>query len=97
MNFLKGGIYYADLVTTVSPTYADETRGDIGGSGGYGLFCDILNAGGDIGIVLVSLCGGIIPMGMILLWVGGRSVKFRIMHPWFAKYPSELSVKGPAG
>jgi starch synthase len=33
VNFLKGGIYYADLVTTVSPTYADETRGDIGGSG----------------------------------------------------------------
>ncbi len=26
VNFLKGGIQYADLVTTVSPTYADETR-----------------------------------------------------------------------
>lgn len=26
INFLKGGIYYADLVNTVSPTYADETR-----------------------------------------------------------------------
>ncbi len=26
INFLKGGIQYADLVTTVSPTYADETR-----------------------------------------------------------------------
>lgn len=26
MNFLKGGIHYADLVNTVSPTYADETR-----------------------------------------------------------------------
>ncbi len=26
VNFLKGGIVYADLVTTVSPTYADETR-----------------------------------------------------------------------
>ncbi|MCD4738144.1 MAG: glycogen synthase GlgA [Anaerolineae bacterium] len=25
INFLKGGIYYADLVNTVSPTYADET------------------------------------------------------------------------
>ena len=26
VNFLKGGIQYTDLVTTVSPTYADETR-----------------------------------------------------------------------
>ncbi|MBN1876822.1 MAG: glycogen synthase GlgA [Anaerolineae bacterium] len=26
INFLKGGIYYADLVSTVSPTYANETR-----------------------------------------------------------------------
>lgn len=33
INLLKGGIYYADLVTTVSPTYADETRGAIGGNG----------------------------------------------------------------
>jgi starch synthase len=33
INMLKGGIVYADLVTTVSPTYADETRTDIGGAG----------------------------------------------------------------
>ena len=33
VNFLKGGIHYADLVTTVSPAYAEETRGAIGGSG----------------------------------------------------------------
>jgi starch synthase len=26
INFLKGGIYYADMVNTVSPTYARETR-----------------------------------------------------------------------
>lgn len=26
INFLKGGIYYADVVNTVSPTYASETR-----------------------------------------------------------------------
>ena len=31
INMLKGGIVYADLVTTVSPTYAIETRTDIGG------------------------------------------------------------------
>lgn len=34
INFLKGGIAYADLVTTVSPTYARETRTP---EGGYGL------------------------------------------------------------
>jgi starch synthase len=33
INFLKSGIHYADLVTTVSPTHAEETRGAIGGSG----------------------------------------------------------------
>jgi starch synthase len=33
INLLKGGIHYADLVTTVSPTYAEETRGEIGGNG----------------------------------------------------------------
>lgn len=26
VNFLKGGIHFADIVNTVSPTYADETR-----------------------------------------------------------------------
>ena len=34
VNFLKGGIVYADVVNTVSPTYADETRTP---SLGYGL------------------------------------------------------------
>jgi starch synthase len=33
INLLKGGIHYADLVTTVSPTYAEETRAEIGGNG----------------------------------------------------------------
>ena len=33
MNYLKGGIHYADVVTTVSPTYATETLGPIGGMG----------------------------------------------------------------
>jgi starch synthase len=33
MNYLKGGIQYADIVTTVSPKYAWETRTPDGGQG----------------------------------------------------------------
>jgi starch synthase len=33
INLLKAGIQYADAVTTVSPTYANEIRGPIGGMG----------------------------------------------------------------
>ena len=33
VNLLKGGVVYADVVNTVSPTYANETRSPIGGSG----------------------------------------------------------------
>jgi len=33
INFLKGGLYYADVVNTVSPTYAKETRAPSGGHG----------------------------------------------------------------
>jgi starch synthase len=33
INLLKGGIHYADLVTTVSPSYAEETCGEVGGNG----------------------------------------------------------------
>ncbi|MCB0049925.1 MAG: glycogen synthase, partial [Caldilinea sp.] len=49
MNFLKGGIVYADVVNTVSPTYADETRTP---ALGYGL-APYLNDKGDdyIGIL----------------------------------------------
>jgi starch synthase len=43
INMLKGGIVYADLVTTVSPTYAIETRTDIGGAG----LAPVLNDKGD--------------------------------------------------
>jgi starch synthase len=33
VNLLKAGVQYADAVTTVSPTYAHEIRGPIGGMG----------------------------------------------------------------
>ncbi len=33
VNLLKGGIIYADMVNTVSPTYANETRTPVGGAG----------------------------------------------------------------
>jgi starch synthase len=49
VNFLKGGIVYADMVNTVSPTYANETRTP---ALGYGM-APYLNAKGDnyLGIV----------------------------------------------
>jgi starch synthase len=43
VNFLKGGIVYADMVNTVSPTYARESRTP---AGGYGL-APFLNDKGD--------------------------------------------------
>ena len=43
INFLKGGIVYADMVNTVSPTYARESRSP---AGGYGL-APFLNDKGD--------------------------------------------------
>lgn len=33
LNLLKGGIHFADAITTVSPTHAQEIRGPIGGQG----------------------------------------------------------------
>lgn len=49
INFLKGGIVYADVVNTVSPTYANETRTP---EGGHGL-APYLNNKGDnyVGII----------------------------------------------
>jgi starch synthase len=42
VNFLKGGIVYSDVVNTVSPTYANETRTP---AGGYGLAPYLNNKG----------------------------------------------------
>ncbi len=43
INLLKAGIQYADAITTVSPTYANEIRGPIGGMGMH----DYLNRRGE--------------------------------------------------
>lgn len=40
VNFLKGGIYYSDIVTTVSPTYANEIQTDEFGMGLDGVLRD---------------------------------------------------------
>ncbi len=49
INFLKGGIQYADMVNTVSPTYANETRTP---ETGYGLAMYLTDRGDDyIGIL----------------------------------------------
>jgi starch synthase len=42
INFLKGGIYFADMVNTVSPTYCRETKTP---EGGYGLAPYLNNIG----------------------------------------------------
>ncbi|HEX7720217.1 MAG TPA: glycogen/starch synthase, partial [Woeseiaceae bacterium] len=52
INFLKTGILHADLVTTVSPTYAREIQGDEYGMG----LQDLLRARGD---TLVGILNGV--------------------------------------
>jgi len=52
VNYLKGGIFYADLVTTVSPTYADEIKTE---EFGMGLHEDLQKVDGK----LVGLLNGI--------------------------------------
>lgn len=36
-SFLKAGLFYADRITTVSPTYAEEIQSELGGEGLHGL------------------------------------------------------------
>lgn len=52
VGWLKGGIYYADLVTTVSPTYAEEIKTS---ENGYGLDQDLRN----VSYKLVGILNGI--------------------------------------
>jgi starch synthase len=40
LSFLKAGLYYADALTTVSPTYAAEIQSEPGGMGLHGLLAD---------------------------------------------------------
>lgn len=49
INFLKGGIWYADVVNTVSPSYARESRTPLGG---FGLAMYLNNKGDRYGGIL---------------------------------------------
>ena len=40
-NLLKGGLAFADMVTTVSPTHAEELRSELGGFGLHGTFVEL--------------------------------------------------------
>ncbi|MFN8583053.1 MAG: glycogen/starch synthase [Gemmatimonadaceae bacterium] len=40
-NLLKGSLAFADMVTTVSPTHAEELRSELGGFGLHGTFLDL--------------------------------------------------------
>jgi starch synthase len=41
LNFLKGGLKFADMVTTVSPTHAVEMRTEVGGFGLHDVFAGL--------------------------------------------------------
>lgn len=51
ISFLKAGIYYADVVTTVSPTYADEITHEPAGNGFAGLLQQRQKAGRFYGVL----------------------------------------------
>lgn len=50
-SFLKGGLYYADMLTTVSPRYAQEIQTETFGEGLHGLLRDRAQQGRLVGIL----------------------------------------------
>jgi starch synthase len=78
INMLKGGIAYADVVTTVSPTYAAETRTDIGGAG---LAMTLNDKGADYWGILNGVdadewnpaTDALIPQQFHAHWLGGKA------------------------
>lgn len=51
LSFIKGGLYYADMLTTVSPRYAQEIQTEEFGEGMQGLLRDRANQGRLVGIL----------------------------------------------
>ncbi|MFA0741943.1 MAG: hypothetical protein DFNUSKGM_002062 [Candidatus Fervidibacter sacchari] len=51
LSFIKGGLYYADMLTTVSPRYAQEIQTEEFGEGMHGLLQDRAKQGRLVGIL----------------------------------------------
>lgn len=51
LSFIKGGLYYADMLTTVSPRYAQEIQTEQFGEGLHGLLRDRAQQGRLVGIL----------------------------------------------
>ncbi len=51
LSFIKGGLYYADMLTTVSPRYAQEIQTEEFGEGMHGLLRDRAEQGRLVGIL----------------------------------------------
>lgn len=51
LSFIKGGLYYADMLTTVSPRYAQEIQTPQFGEGMHGLLSDRARQGRLVGIL----------------------------------------------
>src|SRR5215217_4526012 len=47
--------------------------------------------------MLITLCGSFVPLWMIPLGVGRRSIKIGLMHPGVTKDIRKLSIKGFGG
>lgn len=51
LSFIKGGLYYADMLTTVSPRYSQEIQTEAFGEGMHGLLRDRATQGRLVGIL----------------------------------------------